>query len=147
MLSRQKGLRLAALLLTTASLLTAVPTFGQEVPGGEALAPIFWATMILALLITFIYWAWTTQVIAHKTQTPRGWLAWIPIGNFILWADIARKPWWWGLLCIVPFVNLVLMALIWMEIAKARQKPEWWGILMAIPMVQYIVPGYLAWSK
>jgi hypothetical protein len=145
MLSRHR--RLAPLLLCTATLLTAVPAVAQEVPGGEALAPLFWASMVLALLITYIYWAWTTQVIARKTQTPRGWLAWIPLGNFILWTHIACKPWWWGLLCLVPFVNLVFMALIWMAIAKARQKREWWGILMAVPMVQHIVPGYLAWSK
>ena len=147
MWSLHRLIRLATVLSAGVTLLTAVPAVAQEVPGGDALAPLFWAYLILALLITFIYWAWTTQVIARKTQTPRGWLAWIPIGNFILWAAMARKPWWWGLLCIVPLVNLVFMALIWIEIAKARQKPEWWGILMAIPMVQHVVPGYLAWSK
>ena len=73
-------------------------------------------------------------------------MAWIPIANLILWANIARKPIWWGILCIVPFVNFVFMILLWMAIAEARNKPNWWGILMIVPLVQFIVPGYLAWS-
>jgi hypothetical protein len=94
----------------------------------------------------YIYWALATQTIAQKTNTENGWLAWIPIANLILWANIARKPIWWGLLCMVPLVNIVFMILLWMAIAEARNKPNWWGILLIVPMVNLIVPGYLAWS-
>ena len=132
--------------LVILTLLSTVPAFAQEVPGGEALAPLFWAMMFVAIVPAFIYYAVATQVIARKTSTAHGWLAWIPIANLILWANIARRPVWWGLLCIVPLANLVFTVLLWMAIAEARKKPGWWGILMIVPVVNLIVPGYLAWA-
>ncbi len=128
-------------------LLLAVPMRAQEVPGGEAVEA--WMILVLVLLFIpfFIYWALTTYIIARKTNTENRWLAWIPIANLVLWAKIARKPAWWGILCIVPVVNLVFMALVWMAIAEARNKPSWWGILAIVPVVGLIVPGYLAWSE
>jgi hypothetical protein len=128
------------------TLLRAVPAFAQEVPGGEAVAVFFWAMLFVVFIPFYIYWAWATQTIAKKTNTENGWLAWIPIANLILWANIARKPIWWGILCIIPIVNIVFMILLWMAIAEARKKPSWWGIMLIVPMANLIVPGYLAWS-
>jgi hypothetical protein len=101
--------------------------------------------IFVVFVVFYIYWALATQTIARKTNTENGWMAWIPIANLILWANIARKPIWWGLLCIVPLVGIVFMILLWMAIAEARQKPNWWGILLIVPFVNLIVPGYLAW--
>ena len=144
----QRTLRLGALVLSAGlSLLIAVPALAQEVPGGEALVP-YLVLMCAAILIpVYVYWALATQVIARKTNTENAWLAWIPIANLILWAKIANKPVWWGLLCIVPLVGMVFTVLVWMAIAEARHKPNWWGILTLIPIANFIVPGYLAWSK
>jgi hypothetical protein len=144
----REALKFAVLsLLTGLALLTAVPAFAQEVPGGEALVPYLVLICVLMFVPYFAYWALTTQIIARKTNTENGWMAWIPIANLILWANIARKPFWWGLLCIVPVVGLVFMALVWMAIAETRKKPNWWGILSVVPVVGLVVPGYLAWSS
>jgi len=56
-------------------------------------------------------------------------------------------PIWWGLLCLVPLVNLVFIVLLWMAIAEARKKPSWWGVLLIVPVVNLVVPGYLAWLE
>ena len=128
------------------ALLKTTAVFAQEVPGGEALG----ACLVLVFLVLFVpyyvYWALATQVIARKTNSKNGWLAWIPIGNFVLWASIARKPAWWGPLCIVPIAGMVFMALLWLAIAEARHKPNWWRILSIVPVVNLIVTGYVAWS-
>jgi hypothetical protein len=133
-------------LIASLALFTAVPIFAQEVPGGEAVAVVFWAALLVTLIPYYIVWGVATQIIARKTDTENGWLAWIPIANFILWAKIARKPLWWGTLCVVPVLGMVFTALLWIAIAEARKKPSWCGILMIVPVVQFIVPGYLAWS-
>jgi hypothetical protein len=133
-------------MLASLALLPAVPAFGQEVPGGEALG-IFVDIFYVVFFVFYIYSSWATQIIARKTNTENGWLAWIPIANLVLWAHMANKPVWWGILCLVPLVGLVFTLLLWMTIAEARHKPKWWGILMIIPVVQFIVPGYLAWSN
>lgn len=66
--------------------------------------------------------------------------------NVVLMLKIARKPVWWIILLLIPPVNIVFAALVWMRIAEARRKPKWWGVLAIVPVVNLIVPGYLAWS-
>jgi Family of unknown function (DUF5684) len=101
--------------------------------------------MVFALA-TYVYVALALSTIAEKTNTENGWLAWIPIANVILMLNIARKPIWWIVLCLIPLVNIVIFIILWMGIAEARNKPSWWGVLMLVPVVSLIVPGYLAWS-
>jgi hypothetical protein len=135
-------------MLAILTLLTAVPLFADEPSGATgalALGAVF-LLMFVVFVAFYIYGALATQTIAKKTNTENGWMAWVPIANLILMANIARKPVWWGILCLVPLVGMVFMILLWMGIAEARNKPNWWGILLIVPVVQFIVPGYLAWS-
>jgi hypothetical protein len=60
--------------------------------------------------------------------------------------NIAGKPAWWFVLCLIPLVNIVIFIIIWMAIAEARHKPNWWGILLIVPVVGLLVPAFLAWS-
>lgn len=135
-------------LLTLAAILIAVrPAFAQEdnrVP--TALLGGFLFIFCIVLLVAYVYHALALQTIATKTNTENGWLAWIPIANLILMLNIARKPIWWIILFFIPLVGFVMLVLVWMGIAEARNKPNWWGILMIVPPVNIIVPGYLAWS-
>ena len=132
-------------ILALVTLLTAVPVFGQEVPGGGALRgmmiPIY-GVMVLA----YVYFAFALQTIAKKVQADNAWWAWIPILQIILSLNIARKPVWWIVLCLIPFLNIVILIIIWMGIAEAVKKPSWWGILLIVPVLGLFVPGYLAWS-
>lgn len=94
----------------------------------------------------YIYTALAVQTIAVKTNTENPWMAWIPIVNVILLLNIAKKPIWWILLFFIPLVNVVIIIMVWMAVAEARNKPSWWGVLLIVPLVGMIVPGYLAWS-
>ena len=120
----------------------------EEVPT-EAVAAIGVVALLFGLVIglgVYVYFALALQTIAKKTNTENPWLAWIPIVNIILWLNVAKKPIWWIILCLIPFVNIIIFIIVWMAIAEARGKPSWWGILMIVPFVNFIVPGYLAWS-
>jgi hypothetical protein len=133
-------------ILACLCLLAAVPLFAQEVPGGEALAGPFYL-MVAVFVVAYIYFAFALQTIARKTNTANGWWAWIPILQILLSLNVARKPVWWIVLCLVPIVNIVMWVLIWMGIAEARNRPSWWGILLLVPLVNLIVPGILAWTE
>ena len=98
-------------------------------------------------IVGYVWWGLCMHIIAHKTNTPNPWLAWIPIANVYLMCIIAGKPAWWIILCFIPFVNIIIFIILWMGIAKARNKPDWIGILMIIPLVNLIIPGYLAFSE
>jgi hypothetical protein len=139
--------RIGWLLVLSATLIPAGPAFAQEnnrVPavflGG------FLVIFFIFILVMYVYHALALQTIATKTNTENPWFAWIPILNIILMLNIAKKPIWWIILCLIPLVNIVVIIIVWMGIAEARNKPNWWGILLIVPGANLIVPGYLAWS-
>jgi len=120
---------------------------GQSLPCRHCLERWILICALLIGLGIYVYIALAVQTIAEKTNTENPWLAWIPIANFILLLNIARKPIWWIVLILIPLVNIVIIVMIWMAVAEARNKPSWWGILMIVPGVSIIVPGYLAWAE
>lgn len=104
------------------------------------------AVIVILSLGLYVYMSLCLQVIAKKTGTSNGWLAWIPIINFFLWLKVARRPMWWFILLLIPFVNIIITVIGWMDIAKLRQKAGWWGVMFIIPVMNLIAPGYLAFS-
>lgn len=153
--SRQRIARIIAslgLMLTFLFLLVPARTaFAQRgLEGGAGAFAALGAMMLLFVVIGggfYVYYSLALQTIAKKTSTENPWLAWIPIANIILMLNIAKKPLWWLLLCLIPVVNIVIFIIVWMGIAEAVKKPNWWGILLIVPLVNIIVPGYLAWAN
>jgi ABC-type Na+ efflux pump permease subunit len=142
---------LGLLLFGLASVLIPARTvLAQESRSGDAavIAALgaFALVFVVIGLAAYVYMALALSTIAKKTNTENPWLAWIPVINIILMLNIAKKPLWWIILFLVPFVNIVILVLVWMAIAEARKKPNWWGILIIVPFVGLIVPGYLAWA-
>ena len=139
--------RMSWLLMLATVLIPAKPAFAQS---DSRVPTVFMGGFLLVfcifLLAAYVYHALALQTIAEKTNTENPWLAWIPIVNLILMLNIARKPIWWILLCFIPLVNIVILIIVWMAIAEARNKPNWWGIMIIVPIVNIIVPGYLAWA-
>ena len=145
----QSALTLICLpVLAGIGLLTAAPAFAQfyQRGAGAAVLGVMMLVFVVFALAAYVYFALALQTIAKKTNTENAWWAWVPILNAILMLNIARKPVWWFILLLVPFVNIVIGIMVWMAIAEVRGKPNWWGILLIVPLVGLIVPGYLAWS-
>lgn len=69
------------------------------------LVPILIGIILMVLMIIANWKIYT------KAGKP-GWACIIPIYNIIVLLEIVGKPWWWLLLMLIPFVNLVLA--IWM---------------------------------
>ena len=102
------------------------------------------------LLWQLALYAWAAlclHIIARRTYTPDAWLAWIPVFNLYLMCKVARRPGWWFLLFLVPLVNIVVFALIWMDMAEARRQSSWLGILMLVPVANLVVIGVLAFAE
>ncbi len=106
----------------------------------------FFGLSLLCGLVLYIYFCFMLMKIANRTQTPDGWMAWIPILNFVLMCRIAGRPSWWVILMLIPFVNLIAFIVIWMGIAVACGKDSWIGLLIIVPVVGLLMPAYLAFS-
>ena len=108
-------------------LLFAGSAFAQDHQRAAAIAAIgsFFLFFWIILLALYVYTALAVQTIAQKTNTANPWLAWIPIVNIVLLLNIAKKPIWWIILCLIPFVNIIVIIIVWMAVAEARNKPSW----------------------
>lgn len=74
-------------------------------------------------------------------------MAWIPILNLVLFLRIANRPWFQFFLFFIPVVNLIMMALVCIDIAHYLQKSEWIGILGAVPIVNIFLLWYFAFDN
>lgn len=112
------------------------------------------AVFVVIGLVFYVYSALVLMTIAKKTNTPNGWLAWIPFANLYLMTQIAKVPWWTFLVIFLAWIPVVggllllgVMTWWWWKISEARNRPGWWAILMLIPIVNLIIMGMLAWTE
>jgi uncharacterized membrane protein YhaH (DUF805 family) len=96
--------------------------------------------LIGLLLIAFvIVGLWKTFEKAGKP----GWGALIPIFNVYLLLKIAGRPGWWLLLTLIPLVNLVIMIIVAIDVAKAFGHGVGYALgLTFFPMVFYPMLGF-----
>ncbi|MCS6846004.1 MAG: DUF5684 domain-containing protein [Caldilineales bacterium] len=80
----------------------------------------------LGLMILFIIGLWRTFV---KAGQP-GWGALIPIYNVYLLLRIAGRPGWWLILLLVPLVNIVILAIVCLDIAASFGKSAVFGLVL-----------------
>ena len=101
----------------------------------------------LAILAIYCYFAYSQYKIAQKVGcADQAWWSWIPIMNTFLLIKMAGKEWWWFLLALVPLVNIVIFAILWIETAKAAGHSPVWGVLVLIPFLNFVAVGVMAFS-
>ncbi len=99
-------------------------SFSPEV-GGDLFAlstgiTIFWFVVFLVLIIS--YWK-----IFEKAGEP-GWAAIIPIYNVIILLKIVGRPIWWIVLLLIPFLNIIFLIIVVLDLAKAFNKGSGFAI-------------------
>lgn len=72
-----------------------------------------------------------------------GWSSLIPIYSMIILCRMAKRPEWWVLLLFVPFVSLVVVVLLYIDLARSFGKDIGFAILMIFfPFVMFPILGY-----
>ena len=100
--------------------------------------------MWLVILGLYLYFAWTQYKIAQKVGcSDKAWWSFIPIMNTFLLVSMASKQWWWFFILLVPVVNIVAFAILWIEVAKATGQSPAWGVLMLIPFLNFVAIGIM----
>lgn len=99
------------------------------------LVPLF----ALGLLILVFAGLWK---IFEKAGEP-GWAAIVPIYNIVILLKIAGKPLWWLILIIIPLVNLIVIFIVYIDLAKRFGKDALYGVglvllgIIFIPMLGF----------
>jgi hypothetical protein len=97
--------------------------------GGTVLYILYMAVAVLILVSL-----WKLFVKAGKP----GWAAIVPIYNIITELEIVGRPWYWLLLMLIPFVNIVLAIIVTFRMAKVFGKDTGYGFgLLFLPFVFY----------
>ena len=94
----------------------------------------------VALLVLMIAATWK---IFEKAGKP-GWAAIVPIYNFIVLLEIAGKPLWWIVLLLIPFVNIVILIMVTISVAKNFGKGV--GFALGMLFLSPIFYPMLAWG-
>lgn len=66
-------------------------------------------------------------------------MAFIPVANMVLLAQMAKKPIWWIVLMLIPIVNIAIFIIVWMAIAERMGKPSWWGVMITLVPIANII--------
>lgn len=99
---------------------------------------IFLPVIVLTVALIVAQWR-----IFTKAGQP-GWASLVPFYNYYVMLQIVGRPAWWLLLLLVPFVNLVVMVVIALDLAKAFGKSEAFGIvgLILFAPIGYMMLGF-----
>ena len=120
--------------------LTYMGLFAQE--GGEAgaaAAGMIFVVIYLAVIVLAIAGVWKTFAKAGKP----GWAAIIPIYNVIVWLEIIGRPIWWIILLLIPCVNIIVAAIISIDLAKSFGKGPGFGIgLWLVGFIFFPILGF-----
>jgi hypothetical protein len=93
----------------------------------------------LAIIVFFIACFWK---VFTKAGQP-GWAAIIPFYNLYILLKIAGRPGWWLLLYFIPFVNLAIVVIVSIDVAKAFGKGAGFGIgLLLLGVIFYPILAF-----
>ncbi len=107
---------------------------GQEVPCPDVTvyAPIFIFVVFVIVLMVASLWRIFTK--AHQP----GWASLIPIYNTVVLLQIIKKPIWWIFLLFIPFVNLIILLLVYVELSRVFGKGVGYTLgLIFLPVIFY----------
>jgi len=93
--------------------------------------------MELAVIVLVLAGLWK---IFSKAGKP-GWAAIIPIYNCVVILEIVGRPIWWIILLLIPCVNIVIMIILMVELAKSFGKDGAFavGLILLAPIFLLIL--------
>lgn len=109
-----------------------------------ALSGIAIIMIMLAGLAFHLFFGYCFKLIAEKTGETETGLWWIPIVNYLLVLKAANKPAWWLVLFLIPFVNFIVMFIVWIDVSNNLGKGTLWGVIAVL--VSIVGVPYLAFS-
>jgi hypothetical protein len=83
--------------------------------------------VLIVYLLVVIFMIASIWKVYEKAGKP-GWAALVPIYNLIVLLEIVKKPVWWIVLLIIPIANIIVLIIIYMQLAKSFGKSSGFGL-------------------
>ncbi len=100
-------------------------------------------SLILFLIFIFIpVFCWKI----FEDAGHQGWKTIIPFYNYYIWLKVIKKPLWWYIFLIIPFINIFMVFLMIVETAKCYKKYDLGNQALSV-IFPYVYLPWLGWSK
>lgn len=107
--------------------------------GGIMAALGAFAFIYLIIFLVVIVGMWK---VFEKAGKP-GWAAIIPIYNLIILLEIVGKPVWWIILLLIPFVNFIIVIILYHQLSLSFGQGVGMTIMLIIlPFVAFPMLGF-----
>ena len=104
---------------------------------GVALIIVFIFVFGLIALLVISFWK-----IFEKAGKP-GWAAIVPIYNMVVWCEIVKKPGWWALLMLIPYIGIIWQVWATNLLVKKFGKDEGFTVgCVFLPFVFYPILAF-----
>ncbi|MCZ2083038.1 MULTISPECIES: DUF5684 domain-containing protein [unclassified Kaistella] len=88
--------------------------------------------MLFFYLIIYLFFSFCLYKIFQKAGRDDAWAAFIPIYNTIVLVDIVKKPIWWFIMLMIPFVNIIFGVMISDRLSKFFGKDTLMTIVLVL---------------
>ncbi|MCX7697162.1 MAG: DUF5684 domain-containing protein [Bacteroidales bacterium] len=107
--------------------------------GGILGASMAFIVFYLAIIILMIVSMWKIYV---KAGQP-GWASIVPIYNLIILLEIVKKPIWWIILLLIPFVNFIILIILYHRLSLSFGKGVGFTIgLIFLPFIFFPILAF-----
>lgn len=124
-------------------MMTVIPALLLQSDVGEGVAVAAGGLgMLVALVIAAVFIIALWKVFTKAGQP--GWAVLIPIFNVYTLLKVAGRPGWWIVLFFIPIVNIVIAAIVSMDIAKAFGQSAVFGLILLFLLsgIGYLILGF-----
>jgi len=101
----------------------------------------FGAGTIIFAIVLYLFSAYCLYKIFLKAGVENAWGAFIPIYNYYLLTEAVKVKWWWTILCLIPYVNFIVIIYLFYRLAKFFDK-EWYYVLLFFILIGYILLAF-----
>jgi hypothetical protein len=103
------------------------------------------ATVLIVFWLAYAIFVFASLWRVFTKAGQPGWAAIVPIYNFIVLLKIVGRPVWWILLFLIPIVNIIVLFVIYIDLAKSFGKSAGFGVGLAL--LGFIFLPILAWGS
>jgi len=111
-----------------------------------ATLPVAEELIIIGIIFAIVFFYIFCQAKIFKKAGQPGWAAIIPIYNYVILLKVVGRPLWWTLLLFFPFVNLVVIAIMALNLGKVFGKSSVFSFFLLF-IFTFIGYPILAFSK
>ena len=111
----------------------------QESSSGGAAGGLVGLVLYIGFIVLILASMW--KIFAKMTQP--GWYGIIPIFNYCVIAKKSGKDWWWGLLTVVPCIQIIFQIILLNQLSKLFGKGVGYTLgLIFLPMIFFPILAF-----